>query len=257
MTPRIIAGGLRRDAGTTLMEALLVAVMMLVVFGGFSLSVTDAVDFSVNGVGSADLHQIGRAAMDGIKRDLQATGRFIDPVLGLRLPHVFSNGNPAPAMVAAFDHDNAYLTNLAATFPPPPPWPQPGSPPPFVAPGSEHEPMGIRECVFRRPADLDNDGRIVSSATGNLEWATELIGYVLIPNAQGTLNLVRRRVSNAGVVVDEVICRCVESLTFDSVDTKNALPLNAVEIHLHLLRTTTRGQVQRLHLATTTAMRNS
>jgi prepilin-type N-terminal cleavage/methylation domain-containing protein len=246
----------RRDAGFTLLETMIVLVVSLVVFGGFSLSVTDAVDFSVSGVGAADLQEIGRHAMDMIKADIQRTGRFMDPTLGLQLPHVFSNGQPSPLMVAAFDHDNVYLAALAATFPTPAPWPQPANPPAFVAPGSEIEPKGIREFVFRLPADLDGDGRIVSAATGNIEWGPALIGYILIPNNTGTLNLVRRRVTG-GAIADEVICRCVEARTFDSVDTTNILPLRAVEVHLHLERRTTRGQTQRLHLATTAAMRNS
>jgi hypothetical protein len=244
------------ESGSTMVELILVLVLTAVVIGGFSMSVTDAVDFSVNGVGHADLQQIGRSAMDRIKRDMQSTGRFIDPVLGIQLPHVFSNGQPAAAIPPPFNHDNAYLANLAATFPVPTP-PPPGNPPPFVAPGSELEPLGIRECVFRLPTDLDGDGRIVSSATGNIEWSSELVGYILVPNAQGSLDLLRRRVSSAGAVTDEIICRCVEALTFDSVDSKNILPLLAVEVHLHLRRTTSRGQVQRLHLATTTGMRNS
>lgn len=253
MTPRLAAA---RERGSTLVELILVLVLTAVVIGGFSMSVTDAIDFSVNGVGQADLQQIGRSAMDRIKRDLQSTGRFIDPATGVQLPHVFSNGQPNAALPPAFDHDNTYLTSLAATFPTPTP-PPPGNPPPFVAPGSEIEPMGIRECVFRFPTDLDSDGRIVSSATGNIEWSDELVGYVMVPNAQGSLDLLRRRVSSAGVVTDEIICRCVEALTFDSVDSKNILPLQAVEVHLHLRRTTSRGQVQRLHFATTTGMRNS
>src|SRR5262245_16067300 len=178
-----------------MVELILVLVLTAVVIGGFSMSVTDAVDFSVNGVGQADLQQIGRNAMDRIKRDLRATGRFVDPATGVQLPHVFSNGQPNGALPPAFDHDNAYLAGLAGTFPTPAP-PPPGNPPPFVAPGSEIEPMGIRECVFRVPTDLDSDGRIVSSATGNIEWSDELIGYVMVPNPQGSLDLLRRRVSS-------------------------------------------------------------
>jgi hypothetical protein len=254
---RRFQSNVRGDGGFSIVEVMLVLVLSIVVFGGFTLSVTDAVDFSVHGVGAADLQEIGRTTMDRIKRDLQSTGRGMDGDLGLLLPHVFSNGQPDPLMDQAFQHDAAALTAIAATFPTPPPWPTPSNPPAFVAPGSELEPMGIRECVFRLPEDLDGDGRIVSAATGNIEWSTALVGYVLIPNNQGTLNLVRRRVDAGGAVTDEVICRCVEALTFDSVDTKNVLPLDAVEVHLHLRRVTTRGETQRLHLATTVAMRNS
>src|SRR5262249_39689354 len=147
-------------------------------------------------------------------------------------------------------------TALAASFPPAAPWPHPANPPAFVAPGCELQPKGIREIVFRLSADLDNDGRIVSAATGNIEWGPMLVGYQLIPNTQGTLDLVRRRVTGANTR-DEVICRGIEALTFDTVDTKNVLPMDAVEVHMHLKRKSTRGQIEKLHLSTTVCMRNS
>jgi len=246
----------RHDAGMTLLEVTIVVILTTFVIGGFSLSVTDSVETTVSGVGGADLQEVGRRALDRIKADIQATGRFLDPTLNLQMPHVFSNGQPGNQMAPEFAHDQTYLAHLASTFPTSPPWPQPTNPPPFVAPGSELQPKGIREMVFRLPADIDGDGRIVSSATGNIEWSPSLVGYILVPNAAGTLNLMRRRVTG-GVIVDELICRCVEALTFDSTDTKNLLPLRAIEVHLHLLRRTSRGQIQRLHLATTAGMRNS
>jgi hypothetical protein len=256
MTPgRTFADG--PEAGFTLLETIIVLVLSLVVFGGFSLTITDAVDVGVQGVGAADLQEVGRHTLERIKRDVQATGRFSDPALGLLLPHVFSNGQPDALMDPNFAHDGAFLASLAATFPPAPPLPAPTNPPPFVAPGSELEPLGIREMVFRLPADNDGDGRIVSSTTGTIEWGPGLVGWLVIPNGQGTLDLVRRSVDAAGIVTDDAVCRCVEALTFDSVDTKNILPFDAIEIHLHLRRVTARGQTQRLHLATTVVMRNS
>jgi hypothetical protein len=246
----------RGDEGMTLLEMSIVLVLLVVMVGGFSKSITDAVDFTVAGVGTSDLQEIGRRTLDRIKADIQSTGRFMDPAFGIQMPHVYSNGQPSNLIPSTFAHDQTYLAQLAAKFPTSPPWPQPANPPAFVAPGSEVEPKGIREMVFRFPADLDGDGRIVSSATGAIEWSPWVVGYILVPNADGTLNLIRRRI-NGTVVQDETICRCVEALTFDTVDTKNILPLRAVEVHLHLMRRTSRGQVETLHLATTAGMRNS
>lgn len=246
----------RVDAGLSLVEVTIVLTMIVVLLGGFARSITDAVDFSTAGVGTSDLQEIGRRALDRIKADIQSTGRFWDATFGLQMPHVFSNGQPSGLVPAAFAHDQTYLTQLASTFPTPAPWPQPANPPAFVAPGSELAPKGIREIVLRFPADLDSDGQIISGSTGAIEWSPWVVGYVMIPNNQGTLDLVRRRV-NGTIVQDETICRCVEALTFDSVDTKNILPTRAVEVHLHLLRQTSRGQTERLHLATTAGMRNS
>jgi hypothetical protein len=250
-------GPRRGDSGVTLLETIVVVVLSAVVIGGFALALTDSVDFTVSGVGNSDLQETGRRTLDRIKADMRSTGRFIDVSLGgLQMPHVFSNGQPNSLMTPEFAHDQAYLTQLASTFSTPTPASQPSNPPPFVAPGSEHEPKGIREIVFRLPADVDADGRIVSATTGDIEWSGTLVGYIVVPNAEGTLNLIRRCVT-AGAVVDDVICRCVEAITFDSNDTKNILPLHAIEVHLHLLHRTSRGQIQRLHLATTAGMRNS
>jgi prepilin-type N-terminal cleavage/methylation domain-containing protein len=248
---------LASQAGFTLLESIIVLVLSLVIFGTFSLSVSDAVDFSTHNVGAADLQEIGRRTMDIIKRDVAATGWLADAATGIDLPSVGSNGNCDAALQPEFEHDAIALAALAATFPVPAPWPTPANPPAFVAPGNELEPFGIREIVFRLPQDIDGDGRIVDAGTNTIEWSPNLTGFLMIPNAQGTLNLVRRVVDPAGNITDETICRFVEAMTFDTSATKNLLPTDAVEIHLHLLRVNSRGLPQRVHLATTIAMRNS
>jgi hypothetical protein len=246
----------RRDSGRTLLEVAVAVALTAVVIGGFGKAVTGSLDFTVGQVGTTELQEVGRRALDRIKADIQATGRFVDATLGVQLPHIYSNGQPSALVPAVFAHDQSYLTALAASFPQTAPASQPSNPPPFLAPGNELQCKGIREMVFRFPSDVDLDGRIVSSATGNVEWNASLVGYILIPNNQGTLNLVRRTLTGA-TIKDEVLCRCVEAMTIDTVDSKPILPMRAVEVHLHLLRRTSRGQIDRLHLTTTAGMRNS
>ena len=160
-------------------------------------------------------------------------------------------------MGSDFEHHAAVLELMASAFPPPPPVsPEPSSPSPFVAPGSAASPLGLREIVYRLPQDVDGDGRVLSESTGALEWSPSLYGFLLIPDGSGTLDLVRRRADDSGVT-DELVCRWVESLTFDTAATKTILPRNAVEIHLRLRRPDTRSRQQRLHLATTVVMRNT
>lgn len=247
----------RSQSGLTLVETTVTLFFTMLVFGIYARSVVDSVEFSAANIGGASLHEIGRRTLETVARDLSRTGNRIDPVWGIPFPHVFRNGLPDPILSGAWEHDTEQLEEMAAAFPPgPPPPPEPSNPPPFVAPGFELTPMGIREIVFRLPADLDGDGRLLN-ASNQLEWHPDTFGYIMIPNHRGTLNLVRRTVTAQHVITDQTICTNVEALTFDSVETKSILPLDAIEVHLHLKRQDVRGRIQRLHLTTTMVMRNS
>ena len=249
----------RRDAGFSALELTVSASIMLVVFGGFSVAVTDSIGTSVATVSAVTLQEEARRVLDRLRRDVSMTGRItaaVDPT-GVALPAVVTNG-AAPAELDAFEHDTELLAAIASTFPPAPEPEQPFSPPPFVAPGNEWEPLGFREFIFRLPRDTTGDGRICSTG-GAIEWGPELFGYLVVPRngeKDAICDLVRRTVDAGGNAVDEIVCRQVESVTFDLVETKEVLPQQAVEIHLHLIRRNTRDGVERLHVATTLVMRN-
>ncbi len=248
----------RSDRGFTLIEGIIVMGLTTMMFGVFSMAVNDAADFSATNLGSANLQDQGRIVLEQVRRDVAMGGRITDPVYAIPMPSTFVNGTPVSALQSTLRHDTTVLTARASHFPPAVSWTTPANPPPYVAPGNENEPMAFREIVIRQPADRDGDGRILAAATDTIEWSEELIAYIQVPNSDGmSCNLVRRRVTATGQVVDSVICRFVEAMTFDTTATKPTLPLDAVEIHLHLVRRNGRGQVQRLHLATTVAMRNS
>lgn len=249
------------ERGMSLVEVLIVSVISVSMMGTFALTVLDAADFTASTVTGADLQIIGRRALDRMSRDVAASGRTTDVASGVALPYVYSDGQ-CHAAFPAFTHDHSYFTTLVAQWPNDDTISAGSSPLPFVAPGDEWMSQGIREIVFRRPNDNDGDGSLVvrpgAAHAGELEWGTSLFGYVVLPNPKtGTLDLVRRTLASGGSVTDETICRHVESLTLDTSATKPILPLDAVEVHLHLKRVDTRGHVDRLHLATTLAMRNS
>ena len=247
----------KRQSGITLVEVTVSMMFTMMIFGIYATAVVDSVDASASNIGGASLHEIGRRTLETIARDLSRTGNAMDVTWGIQFPHVFSNGQPAPALAGGWEHDTAELAAIVAAFPPgPPPPPEPLNPPPFVAPGFELTPMGIREIVFRLPEDLDGDGRILV-ADNTIEWSKSTTGYIMRPNDKGNLSLVRRSINATNVVREATICTDVESLTFDSVETKNILPMDAIEVHLHLKRQDVRGRIQRLHLTTTMVMRNS
>jgi hypothetical protein len=249
----------RRDAGFSALELTVSATILLAVFGAFATAVTDAVSTSVSTVSAASLQEEARRILDRLRRDVAMTGRIdaaVDPT-GAALPAVYSNGD-APAGLEIFEHDVETLTNIASEFAPAPTPEEPFNPPPFVAPGNENEPFGFREFVFRLPRDVDGDGRIVS-AVGAVEWGPELFAYLVVPRPNekdGLCDLIRRSVAADGSFTDDVVARQVESVTFDTVETKQVLPMQAVEIHLHLLRRNSSNGLERLHVATTLVMRN-
>lgn len=249
----------RRERGFSAIELAVASAISLIVFGTFTTAVTDAIGTSVTTVSTTTLQEDARRILERLRRDLTMTGAIpaaTDPT-GVALPAVFSNGG-APAGLEEFAHDESYLESLAAQFAPAPEPEQPFNPPPFVAPGNEWEPFGFREFVFRLPRDVDGDGRIVTAA-GAIEWGPELFGYLVVPRPDeknGLCDLVRRVVAEDGSVVDEIVCRQIESATFDVVATKEILPIQAIEVHLHLLREDGQGRVRRLHVATTLVMRN-
>ena len=246
------------EAGVTLLEAMIAMVLSAVAFGIYATSVADAIELTAFSVGTADLHEIGRLTIDRMRRDISETGYFVDPEFDIQFPHIYNNGLPDQQLAEWFEHDVEALTARAQAFPPGPLAPGGGSnPPPFVAPGFELTPLAIKEMVFRLPNDEDHDGRILSAVDQTVEWGSVVIGYILVPNNHGTLDLIRRRVDATGTIRDETICRHVEALTFDTVDTKPILPKDAIEIHLHLRRPDARAHEQHLHLATTVVMRNT
>jgi hypothetical protein len=249
----------RGDAGFTAAELAVASAISLVVFGVFTSAITDAIGTAVTTVSSTTLQEDARRVLERLRRDVTMSGRIaaaVDPT-GVDLPAVFSNGEAAGGL-AAFAHDEGALATIALGFAPAPEPPEPFSPPAYVAPGNEWEPYGFRDFIFRLPRDVDGDGRIVNAA-GAIEWGPELFGYLTIPrpnDKNGLCDLVRRTINADGSTVDDVVCRQIESATFDIVTTKEVLPAPAVEVHLHLLREDGQGAIRRLHVATTLVMRN-
>jgi hypothetical protein len=227
-----------------------------VVVGVFAATVTDTVKVGSETVGGADLQTLGRQALERIAKDLSRTGHVASP-LGVDLPHVFENGIPDPTLEDGFLHDVQEIQARVATFPLAP-LPTGGTTPlPFVAPGQQLQPIGIREVVFALPEDLDGDGRPLNEITGAIEWGADLVGFILVPEQEGTMDLVRRTWLQTGEIRDVVICRRVDAMTIDTTVSKQTLPRDAVEIHLHLLRRRPDGLERRMHVFTTVYMRNS
>ena len=247
------------ESGLSILEVLVSLSLASGILVIFSNTVVDSMDFSVHNVGRADLHEIARVSMETIRKDVSRTGWFTIGA-GTALPYVYTNGDPQNNMLDPyFRHDVAALTSINASIQVPAPPPDAGQTPAFVAPEKRLGPTGLSEFIFWVPAK-DSQGNFTFDATGGLAMAPELIAFLLIPNAHGTLDLVRRR-ANFGVWPPEIenrtICTHIEAITFDTVTTKPNLPFDAVEIHVHMKRKGSRGEIQRVHTATTVMMRNS
>ncbi len=248
-----------RETGLSLLEVMVSLSLAAGILIIFTNTVVDSMDFSVHNVGRADLHEIARRSVETIRKDVSRTGWFTLGA-GTALPYVSTNGDPQDSMFDPyFKHDVTTMTAISSSFvatPPPPPGAQT---PAFVAPEKRLAPTGIGELIFWVPSK-DEKGNFTFDATGGLAMAPELVAFLLIPNAHGTFNLVRRR-ANFGVwppqIENRTICTHVEAMTFDTVTTKPNLPFDAVEIHLHMKRKGSRGETQRVHTATTVMMRNS
>ena len=61
----------RSDAGATLVELLIAAAITATVFSTVSLGIVDGLNMSTHSVGSSELQETARRALESIRRDLQ------------------------------------------------------------------------------------------------------------------------------------------------------------------------------------------
>jgi hypothetical protein len=110
----------------------------------------------------------------------------------------------------------------------------------------------MREIVFKIPFDNDGNGLLTDEGTGEPEWSTFDVSYVVITDASGTNCLVRRQ---DGVVTD-FIAKYVERVTFDTVNTDAAVGFNAIVLTVYMAKPLSPNIWAETNLSTCVTMRN-
>ena len=96
-----------------------------------------------------------------------------------------------------------------------------------------------REIVFLRLQGSSSGTRPDIDADGNPVWGAEQVSYVLMPQGDGT-NRVERRVNG---VLDEVVLRNVQSMTFDDRTSSGfTIPFGSVQVSLTGSRLDSKGR---------------
>jgi len=221
----------RRRRGFSLVEALVSSFIFVTLMVAVYAALSDALDFhGIQGT-FIKMQMDGRRALERMSGELRMTGRFDNPVAGEPgYPYVFTNG-VASDIFAPLSHP-APVRHLP-----------PGDP----ASGD------VRSIVFKTPEDVDGDGLLTASATGDIEWTDDDISYVLVSDAAGT-NILERRVNN---VTTDVIARGIERITFDTIDTDPAVDFDEIVITIYMARQTPRGSWLQANLTTCVTMRNT
>ncbi|MFT7618946.1 MAG: type II secretory pathway component PulJ [Planctomycetota bacterium] len=266
-------GKVRNDSGLSILET--TVSMSIAAFIGVTLTValSSTIDSEAIIGGRSEMESRGRSAVGFISKQLSLAGRMKDGVLNETFPRVFTADNP-PAVVTTFGYDEFSGTittqsdrladelvdarlagkyvgeEVVETVEDPPEA--------YVAPRNNPLPNGVKQILFKRPGDIDGDGTVFSKTTGRLEWADELVGFLMVPGIDDTFELVFRTYNlSDNKVTDKVLCRDVLAVSFDMTETRPTLPLNAIEVHLYLLGADKKGNAIKIHQSTTVLMRNS
>jgi hypothetical protein len=197
--------------------------MIIAVFSSFQA----AVDTQSTTARLVELRSSAIRAMREIVTDLKESGRVdLSPPTGRILPYLFSSGTAT-----------GYFTSYSHTAPNNKA--KPGSP----ALGAS------TEIVYAIPRDIDGDGTRINQTTGAIEWGPEDWNIVLLPQTNGTNNLVRRK----GTVLNRILARNCNRVDFDDYRTDSTLNYSQIRITLymvfndgtpaHYLETTVMGMV--------------
>lgn len=86
---------------------------------------------------------------------------------------------------------------------------------------SAYEGAGVsQEIAFRLPRDVDGDTFPTASATGSIEWGTDIFAFVLVPGQYGNELQLRRYDAARNLVSSRVLGRRVERITFETAVTE-------------------------------------
>ena len=220
----------RRRAGFSIVEAM----VSMFIFLGFLAAVYQAVSRSRQFTDVQEALSViqvdAEHALNRMTQELRMTAHITNPILGEpACPYVFAAGVAEGSFVAE-------------SHTPPDQHVQPTSP------GFGE----VREIVFKVPFDNDGNGLFTDEDTGQPEWSMFNVSYVVITEASGTNTLVRRE----DAVITDVICRNVERVTFDTVNTDPIVGFSEIVITIYMAKELAPGVWVETNLSTCITMRN-
>ncbi len=220
----------KRSGGFTLIEAMCSTFIFLVFVASVSQAMTKARQYSEVQKKLAYIQMDAEHALARMGDELRMSAPISNPIpLEPAYPYVFING-VAEGAFAAESHAPA-TQNVAPT-----------------SPGFGE----VREIVFKVPFDNDGNGLCTDDVTGQPEWSTFDVSYVLMTEPSGVNVLVRREDD----VVTETIARHVERITFDTVRTDAAVAYNGIVITIYMAEPLAPGVWVEASATTAVTMRN-
>lgn len=181
----------------------------------------------------AKMEMDARRALERISAELRMTGRVENPVPGQPgFPYTFVNGGALGTFNPPARHDPADI---------------------HVASDS----VAFGDCLeisFLTPFDNDGDGLLTSIATGDIEWSTWQVAYVIITGDDGINRLERWE----DAVRTDILAMYAERITFETIKTDPTVGLHEVVITLYMARPVPGSDTWlQTHLTTRVMMRNA
>lgn len=204
--------GLRnRRSGFTLMETMVSSLLFVGLMAALYTALGDATKIKDIQDAYAQMEMDAREAMSQMAEELRMSGRVENPAPGQPdYPYTFLNGDA----LGTFNNPSRHPAADVHVEPGTPAW------------------GDCREIVFLLPTDNDGDGLLTSSATGDIEWTTYDIGYVLVTGPDGINRL--ERWENG--TYTRTLAHYAERVVFDTIDNDPAVGMDEIVITLYLAR---------------------
>ena len=232
----------QNNGGFTLFEMMMTLTIFSIIFSSLALVVTGIQTSYDRGSVESALRESGRRILKEIIHDLRQTG--IIESGGVNLPAIYVREVLPPEetergdLIATMSFDDVELGGQASRG------------------RNRVETHGDRlpnEIVFKRLADLDNNGYPFEEDTGILEWTNEEFSYYVIEDVAGVPQLVRE--STDGDF--RIIGRDVEKVVFDVISYDPTVLYNQIVIVIYMTSSLPNGDQLRVGLEGTVNLRNT
>ena len=230
----------RGRGGFTLLEAVLAIAVLGILMGGFLRTFGSFSELQERSDAAYNAAVEASGAMAVIRRDLSRSGFVL--VNGLDFPTTFPAGEP-PASLSNFGHEKPHKMAKKGHA-----WGGGGPT------GGETEDSDVaQEGVVVLPLDANGDGWPDVDASGDPIWDPDVVGFQLVPQPDGSNNLVRMRDSGT----ETILARRVREFMMESpADTAYAIPLDTLRVSLVVQRVAEDGTIHEQQLVEIVQLKN-